>query len=168
MASQNLQSFFETLVRDASFGLGLLAFILLMSTFLFVRISFWFRSSRPANHQSATMWLTLRFMVAVLMICLVQIVCILAWAAFIYLEGLITDPTMAMLFAGSCYTTLGIYSDILPHGWRALALYIAISGLFSFAIATSALISMLGAFSKIVDDISGHDKQKSEAPLRDF
>jgi hypothetical protein len=147
MALQNLQPFFETLVRDASFGLGILAFILLLSTFLFVRISLWFKNIRLSNRKSANMRLTFRFMMAVLLICLVQILCILLWTATIYLEGLITDPTLAMLFAGSCYTTLGIYSDILPHGWRALALYIAISGLFSFAIATSAMISMLGTFS---------------------
>lgn len=151
MGSQNIHTFFDTLVRDASFGLGFLAFTLLLSTFLFVRITLWFKRRPLSNRKNASMWLTLRFMVAVLLICLVQLLCILLWTATIYAEGLITDPTLAMLFAGSCYTTLGIYSDILPHGWRALALYIAISGLFSFAIATSALISMLGAFSKLSD-----------------
>jgi len=164
MTPPNFQSFFETLVRDASLGLGFLAFILLLSTFLFIHISLWFRRAAPINHKYLSLRLTLRFMVAVLLICLVQILCILLWTALIYTEGLITDPTLAMLFAGSCYTTLGVYSDILPHGWRALALYIAISGLFSFAIATSAMISMLGTFSKIIESIESKATQASEAP----
>lgn len=153
MDSSNLHTFTETLIRDASFGLGFLAIILLLNTFLFVRISFWFKKTHLVRRKHINLILTSRFMVAVLLICVVQILSILLWATAIYLKGLINDPTLAMLFAGSCYTTLGIYSDLLPQGWKALALYIAFSGLFSFAIATSAMISMLGVFSKMTDNL---------------
>lgn len=151
METYKLHVFAETLFRDAAFGLGFLAIILLLDTFLIIRVMLWFKGTHLAHRHNARLILTLRFMVCVLMICLVQILSILLWAAAIYLNGLINDPTLAMLFAGSCYTTLGIFPDILPEGWKALALYIAFSGLFSFAIATSAMISMLGSFSKIAD-----------------
>lgn len=143
MNSTILDQFTEELFRDAAFGLGALSVILLICSALFARIYLGFQRSCQKSNVKTQWQMTIRLMVAILLICFVQILSILMWTAAIYFKGLVTDLKTAMLFAGSCYTTLGIYSANLPEGWDSLAFYIAFSGLFSFAVATSAMLSMI-------------------------
>lgn len=70
------------------------------------------------------------------------------WAFFLVVTNLIPSLIEALLFSGSCYTTLGYMGDELPYGWRLLALFIAISGLFSFSISTAILLSKTGKFKE--------------------
>jgi hypothetical protein len=56
------------------------------------------------------------------------------------------DLIDAILFAGSCYTTLGFVEDILPNGWKSLAFFISFSGLFSLAWTTSIMIGMTNTY----------------------
>lgn len=148
MNPDNLQVFTDEMLRAAGFGLGFLAVVLLLNTFFFMQIFFWFMRSSEKLTKPAPYKLIGRFMGAVLLMCIVQIMAILLWATAIYTHSLIDNIRVAMLFAGSCYTTLGIFSDILPTGWQSLAFYIAFSGLFSIAIATSAMMAMLSTVSK--------------------
>lgn len=148
MNPNNLQVFTDEMLRDAAFGLGFLAILLLMNTFLFMKIFFWFTRSTATMLQASAYKLMTNFMLAILLMCFVQVGAIIFWTAVLYLNDLIENLHRAMLFAGSCYTTLGIYSDTLPKGWQSVAFYIAFSGLFSFAIATSAMMAMLGVLSK--------------------
>lgn len=77
---------------------------------------------------------------------------VLIWASILYMLELITSPINAILFAGSCYLTLGFIGDVLPFGWKSLALFISFSGLFSIAWTTSAMVgltnSLKGAWLK--------------------
>lgn len=50
----------------------------------------------------------------------------------------------AFYFTGETYTTLGLGDILLPPGWRQLALFIAMSGLFSFGWSTGVLVSIVG------------------------
>lgn len=136
------------MLRDAAFGLGFLAILLLVNTFLFMKIFFWFFHATEKLSKPTSYKLMARFMLAILLMCLVQVGSIVFWTLVLYANDLIQNLHRAMLFAGSCYTTLGIYSDTLPKGWQSVAFYIAFSGLFSFAIATSGMMAMLGAASK--------------------
>lgn len=79
---------------------------------------------------------------------LVQIGAIVIWGVSLFLAGLADNISQAFLFAGSCYTTIGIFADVLPPGWKALALIMAFSGLFSFAWSTSIMISMTSIFQQ--------------------
>mgnify|MGYP006275384629 CR=1 FL=1 len=151
MNAHELTLFTEEFVKEAFFGLGFVAIILLLNTALVLRIYLRFdtycqRSGNP-SHFKIHLW----FMTSVLLICIVEPFSILLWTGVIYAKGLVTNLMLAMLFAGSCFTTVGIYSDILPVGWRFLALYISFSGLFSFAIATSALMAMIGRLAKKIE-----------------
>lgn len=151
MNAQELTLFTEELVKEAIFGLGFVAIILLLNTAFVLRIYLHFdrycqRSEHPSHFQ-VRLW----FMMSVLLICIVELFSILLWTGVIYAKGLVTNLMLAMLFAGSCFTTVGIYSDILPEGWRFLALYISFSGLFSFAIATSALMAMIVRLAKKIE-----------------
>jgi hypothetical protein len=56
----------------------------------------------------------------------------------------LSDFRTAFYFTGESYTTLGFGDVILPAGWRQLALFIAMSGLFSFGWSTGVLVSIVG------------------------
>jgi len=86
------------------------------------------------------------FYLSFIFIALIHISEILIWSIYIIQLNLITDPVKAILFAGSCYTTVGFIEDILPEGWRSLAFFISFSGLFSVAWTTSIMIGMTNAY----------------------
>jgi hypothetical protein len=79
-------------------------------------------------------------------IALVHICEIILWCFFLLGLGLMDDAVQALLFAGSCYTTVGFVSDLLPTGWKSLAFFIAFTGLFSLAWTTSVMIGMTNAY----------------------
>ena len=144
----NSQEFALDMLRDATIGISFLAVVLFLNVFFFMKILFWFTRKREKDVNPRSNRLMIRFMLAVFLMCITQVFAILLWTAAIHMNGLVPNARAAMLFAGSCYTTLGIISDDLPQGWQSLAFYIAFSGLFSLAIATAAMISMLGTVSK--------------------
>ena len=61
------------------------------------------------------------------------------------------DPIDALLFAGSCYTTVGFESDNLLEGWKSFAFFISFSGLFSLAWTTSIMIGMTSTYKNAWD-----------------
>lgn len=91
-------------------------------------------------------WVFLHFYISFSFIALIHIAEVLLWAAFIYQANLLKDGIEAILFAGSCYTTLGFVEDILPNGWKSLAFFISFSGLFSLAWTTSIMIGMTNTY----------------------
>lgn len=91
-------------------------------------------------------WVFSHFYIAFMLIALIHISEILIWSAYIVQLNLITDPVKAILFAGSCYTTVGFIEDILPEGWRSLAFFISFTGLFSIAWTTSVMIGMTNSY----------------------
>jgi hypothetical protein len=56
----------------------------------------------------------------------------------------LSDLRAAFYFTGETYTTLGFGDVLLPAGWRQLALFIAMSGLFAFGWSTGVLVSIVG------------------------
>ena len=79
-------------------------------------------------------------------IALIHIFEIAIWGHYLRMLGLIADPIQALLFAGSCYTTVGFIEDILPEGYKTIAFFIAFTGLFSLAWTTTILIDMTKAY----------------------
>jgi hypothetical protein len=86
------------------------------------------------------------FYISFVLIALIHIVEIFMWSIFMFRLDLIPTPIDALLFAGSCYTTVGFVADILPLGWKSLAFYISFSGLFSLAWTTSVMIGMTNCY----------------------
>jgi hypothetical protein len=82
------------------------------------------------------------FYLSFIFIALIHILEIGIWAHYLIMLGLLTDPLQSLLFAGSCYTTVGFVQDILPEGFKTLAFFIAFTGLFSLAWTTTILIDM--------------------------
>lgn len=150
MNVSDINLFAEQIFRDTAFGLIFLALILVINAVVFIRIFLWFIFAIEKLAHPTSFGLIFHFVLAVLMMSLMQLGSILIWTAALYATGLIQDIRLALLFSGSCYTTLGIFADILPKGWQSVAFYISFSGLFSFAMATSSMISMLGMITKKV------------------
>jgi hypothetical protein len=86
------------------------------------------------------------FYSAFIFIAIIHIFEILLWATFMLRLDLVNNPVEAFLFAGSCYTTVGFVTDLLPVDWKSLALFISFTGLFSFAWTTSIMIDMTSTY----------------------
>jgi hypothetical protein len=91
------------------------------------------------------------FYVAFVFLAMFHLVEILFWTFFIISIGLMKDPIDALLFAGSCYTTVGFESDNLLEGWKSFAFFISFSGLFSLAWTTSIMIGMTSTYKNAWD-----------------
>ncbi|MEY3419598.1 MAG: hypothetical protein RJA46_1369, partial [Pseudomonadota bacterium] len=81
-------------------------------------------------------------------IALTHLLEIFLWAIFIFSFSLFKEPIEAILFAGSCYTTVGFEPDALPDGWKTLAFFISFTGLFSLAWTTSIMFGMTSTYKQ--------------------
>lgn len=90
----------------------------------------------------------LTYILSISYLMLVQMLSIVMWGGFILLLNLIDHPFTALMFVGSCYTTIGIVSDVMPNAWKLLAIFIALSGLFGLALSTASMLSMGPLFRK--------------------
>jgi hypothetical protein len=82
-----------------------------------------------------------RFLILMLATHLIEVLLI---AAVLFGIHAFLDLRTAFYFTGETYTTLGFGDILLPPGWRQLALFIAMSGLFSFGWSTGVLVSIVG------------------------
>lgn len=88
------------------------------------------------------------YFIAITYLMVVQILVIVLWGVALNGLALIKDPLEAIMFAGSCYTTMGIVTEVMPTGWKFIAIVIALSGLFAVALATSSMINMSVLFRR--------------------
>lgn len=88
----------------------------------------------------------LAFYISVMGLFLIHIFEIILWGIALWLFKLLPSLGESILFSGSTYTAMGFMEDILPSGWKMLAIIIAFSGLFAFAWTASVMISMTKNF----------------------
>ena len=100
------------------------------------------------------------FYVTFFLIALIHLTEIIIWTIYIIELNLVNDGIQALLFVGSCYTTIGFIEDILPTGWKSLAFFISFSGLFAMAWTTSVMIGMTNTF-KAAWNLKHHRKDPS-------
>ena len=86
------------------------------------------------------------FYVSILCLFLTHIVEIILWGVSLWVSDLLPGLGESILFGGSTYTAMGFMEDILPAGWKMLAVIIAFSGMFAFAWTASVMISMTKNF----------------------
>lgn len=86
------------------------------------------------------------FYTSVFYLFLTHIAEILIWGTALYAFKLLPELGQSILFSGSTYTAMGFMEDILPYGWKMLAVIIAFSGMFAFAWTASVMISMTRNF----------------------
>jgi hypothetical protein len=138
---------FIPLITDIFFGVLGLIIILIFHGSLINHIIMRFETRTELNlkHGQYNRVFT-HFYASFFFIAFVHICEIILWSFFLLGLGLIGDGVQALLFAGSCYTTVGFISDILPPGWKSLAFFIAFTGLFSLAWTTSVMIGMTNTY----------------------
>jgi len=86
------------------------------------------------------------FYTSVFCLFLTHIAEIFIWGVALFVFKLTPTLGQSILFSGSTYTAMGFMEDILPDGWKMLAIIIAFSGMFSFAWTASVMISMTKNF----------------------
>ena len=89
---------------------------------------------------------TLCFYISIFCLFLTHIAEIILWGIAIYALKLLPALGQSILFSGSTYTAMGFMEDILPDGWKMLAVIIAFSGMFAFAWTASVMIFMTKNF----------------------
>ena len=89
---------------------------------------------------------TIYFYTSIFLLFMSHIAEIVIWGLALYLFKLLPNLGDSILFAGSTYTAMGFMEDILPLGWKMLAVIIAFSGMFAFAWTASVMISMTRNF----------------------
>ena len=139
----------ESVFRTVVLGVVVLLAIIWVNAFFTRRITVRYEvRARGSVARQAYDHVFLSFFLVLILFVLVQVAAIALWAAVAMLFGVVADPVRAVLFAGSCYLTVGFVSDIAPDGWKLLPIFIAVSGIFSFALSTAALINMTPIFRR--------------------
>lgn len=147
MISAILNFPYSLLFRDALWGVIGLIFILVFHGFSINHVYMRFERLTLENLRLTQFHrVFLHFYIAFVFIALIHLLEILFWTLFMVSFGLFNDPIHSLLFAGSCYTTVGFATDDLPNGWKSLAFFISFSGLFSLAWTTSIMIGMTATY----------------------
>lgn len=135
-----MQSILEALL---GFSLIILAFIIHSMGMYFVMHKFELNWPKYL-HEKNEFWRQFYFGHLVIMMLLTHILEILLIALVLCGIHAMTDFRTAFYFTGETYTTLGFGDVLLPAGWRQLATFIAMSGLFTFGWSTGVLVSIVG------------------------
>ena len=135
------------LIRDALYGIaGLIMVLAFHGSFInFIILRFERLTSQNLKAKQYN-WVFFHFYASFFFIALIHISEIIIWTIYVIRLELIDGGIKALLFVGSCYTTVGFVEDILPNGWKTLAFFISFSGLFSMAWTTSGMISMTNSY----------------------
>ena len=135
------------LLKEVMIGTGILLIVLVYHGGAINHVIMRFERMAAKNMANKQYnWVFFHFYVAFNSIALIHILEVLMWAVFLFMLGLIDDGLTAIIFAGSCYTTVGFAADSLPYGWKTVAFFIAFTGLFSLAWTTSGLVSMTAVY----------------------
>ena len=86
------------------------------------------------------------------------------WGYALLSMGLIAHTYDALYFCANAYTTLGYGNVDLGQHWRNIAPIMGISGLFTFAWTTSALVNVVAAHRQLLEQLE--EERKQEMHLR--
>jgi hypothetical protein len=117
------------------------------------------RAGRP--HVFAALCL---FGIAVFLLLTLHIIGLIAWAAVLTHLGLISKAKDAIYFCANAYTTLGYGQVDLDPQYRIISPIIGISGLFTFAWTTSALVNIVQAHNSLLEVLE--DERAEEKQIR--
>jgi hypothetical protein len=143
---------FLLLLRDSAWGIACLIFILMFHGSAINHVYMRFeRLTRQNIKLSQYNRVFFHFYATFVFLAMFHLVEIFIWALFIVGLGLMSQPVDALLFAGSCYTTVGFEADNLRDGWKTFAFFISFSGLFALAWTTSIMIGMTTTYKQAWD-----------------
>ena len=85
---------------------------------------------------------------------------ILIWASALTFAGFISRSADAVYFCANAYTTLGKVTLDVSNQWRNISPIIGISGLFTFAWTTSALVNVVRLNGQLLEQLEGEREQE--------
>ncbi len=89
---------------------------------------------------------------------------ILLWATALTHAGFIKHAYDAIYFCANAYTTLGMGTLDVGDQWRNISPIIGISGLFTFAWTTSALVDVVSSNGRLIEQLE--DEREREMHMR--
>jgi len=89
---------------------------------------------------------------------------VLIWAFALTRMGLIVHAYDAIYFCANAYTTLGMGKMDVGEHWHIISPIIGISGLFTFAWTTSALVDVVAANGRLIEQLE--DEREREMQMR--
>lgn len=107
---------------------------------------------------------SLVFGISVFQMLFLQIVEIVMWAMILWPLGLLKSAHNAIYFCANAYTTLGMGKMELEENWRMISPIMAISGLFTFAWTTSALVDVVNAHRQWIVKVDAARKHRLPKP----
>ena len=91
-----------------------------------------------------------------------HIVEVFIWAFALNLLGLLKQVSDAIYFCANCYTTLGMGKVDVEEHWRLISPIIGISGLFTFAWTTSALVDIVASNRRLIEQLEDERERKMQ------
>jgi voltage-gated potassium channel len=88
------------------------------------------------------------------------------WAYSLIYLGLVPRALDALYFSANAYTTLGFGNVDLGEHWRNISPIIGISGLFTFAWTTSALVTVVNAHGELIERLEEEREQEMHMRFR--
>jgi hypothetical protein len=113
------------------------------------------RAGRPLLIKGLLLFASIIFLMLAL-----HIVGFMLWAYALRLMGLVPDVYDAIYFCANAYTTLGYGNVDLGAHWRNISPIIGISGLFTFAWTTSALVDVVASHNKLIGQLEEEREQE--------
>src|ERR1700729_456366 len=101
---------------------------------------------------------------SVFLILALNMVEIMMWAFVIIHTGFVKHAYDAIYYCANAYTTLGMGSLDIDRNWRNISPIIAISGLFTFAWTTSALVDVVASNGRLLEQLE--DEREREVEMR--
>jgi hypothetical protein len=101
---------------------------------------------------------------SVFLMLILHVVEILVWASALIHMGLVKHAYDAIYFCANAYSTLGMGNMDVDEHWRNISPIIAISGLFTFAWTTSALVDVVASNGRLLERLE--DEREREMHLR--
>lgn len=117
------------------------------------------RLGRPSLTGGAFLFGTSVFLMLAL-----HVVEIMMWAFVIIHTGFVKHAYDAIYYCANAYTTLGMGSLDIDKNWRNISPIIAISGLFTFAWTTSALVDVVASNGRLLEQLE--DEREREIEMR--
>ena len=93
-----------------------------------------------------------------------HIVEILLWSSALTIAGFIKHTADAVYFCANAYTTLGMGNLDVGDQWRNISPIIGISGLFTFAWTTSALVDVVASNGRLIEQLE--EEREREMHMR--
>jgi hypothetical protein len=151
ISTDALEFALQNALPQTAFGLFFMSLVLIAAGYGFVGTMQFFKARVGQGVHPSKLKATFLFVLCIQMLALTQLTSMCIWALALWATGIAADWYTAIRLSASCYTTLGNFTPNLPGGWYLIPAFIAFSGLFSFAWASSSTIAMVGALNKYLD-----------------